>query len=91
MAISDGKSLEFISDEEKGKERVEEEEEEEEDDKPCKENFWNEMKMSMRKSLKSKEGEKEAMQEEEEEKDARGWLGLLEISKNCCLNLDDEK
>ena len=59
MAISDGKSLEFISDEEKGKERVEEEEEEEEeeDDKPCKENFWNEMKMSMRKSLKSKEGE----------------------------------
>ena len=35
----------------------EEEEEEEEDDKPCKENFWNEMKMSMRKSLKSKEGE----------------------------------
>ena len=59
MAISDGKSLEFILDEEKGKERVEEEkeEEEEEDDKPCKENFWNEMKMSMRKSLKSKEGE----------------------------------
>ena len=30
-------------------------------------------------------------EEEEEEKDARGWLGLLEISKNCCLNLDDEK
>ena len=59
MAISDGKSLEFILDEEKGKERVEEEkeEEEEEDDKPCKENFWNEMKMSMRKSLKSKEGQ----------------------------------
>ena len=62
MAISDGKSLEFILDEEKGKERVEEEkeeeeEEEEEDDKPCKENFWNEMKMSMRKRLKSKEGE----------------------------------
>ena len=55
MAISDGKSLEFILDEEKGKERVEEEEEEEEeeeDDKPCKENFWNKMKMSMRKSLK---------------------------------------
>ena len=58
MAISDGKSLEFILDEEKGKKRVEEEKEEEEeeeveeeeDDKPCKENFWNEMKMSMRKS-----------------------------------------
>ena len=60
MAISDGKSLEFILDEEKGKEKVEEEKEEEEE-------------------------------EEEEEKDARGWLGLLEISKNCCLNLDDEK
>ena len=32
MAISDGKSLEFILDEEKGKERVEEEEEEEEEE-----------------------------------------------------------
>ena len=28
---------------------------------------------------------------EEEEEYARGWIGLLEISKNCCLNLDDEK
>ena len=38
-------------------EEEEEEEEEEKDDKPCKEikekeNFWNKMKMSMRKSLK---------------------------------------